>query len=235
MLMLIELVEIFTPDLDHLTAYYRDVLKLPVVSHQSGEHLEIQAGRTRLWFRQQPGSPGLNPAGYYHFAFDIPENQFSEAFHWLEQRTQLAANASGQVRFHSERWNADSVYFQDPDGNILELIARHNQPNHSRETFSAQSLLSLSEFGLASQDVQKTVADLEDQLSVQPYDGAGSQEFTAVGDELGLLIVVRCERVWMPDTGKPADYIPFRLQVRSGQGRGFQLTAPEYPFEFQPA
>ena len=223
-------VEIFTPHLGRLSAFYRDLLQLPVVKHISGSHLEVQIGKTRLAINQDDKVP----AGHYHFAFDIPENQFQAGFHWLKQRAQPIASASGQILFPSENWNSDSVYFKDQDGNILELIARHNQPNSSMADFSVHSLLSISEFGIASEDVPRTVTHLSENLSVQVYDGAGSQRFTAVGDEQGLLIIVQRGRVWMPDTGKSAEYVPFKLDALNKQGRIFQISAPPYPFEIQP-
>jgi len=227
--MLINFVEIFTPHLKRLAVFYQDLLQLPVIKYRPDSRLEVQIGSTQLALVQHDEVP----AGHYHFAFDIPENQFPEGLSWLEQRIQPAASATGQILFPSENWNSDSVYFQDKDGNILELIARHNQPTSSMADFSAHSLLSISEFGIASEAVPQTVAILNESMSVQVYDGADSQRFTAVGDEQGLLIIVQRGRVWMPDSGRPAEYVPFNLQAINKQGRIFQISAPTYPLEIR--
>ena len=50
---------------------------------------------------------------------------------------------------------AHSIY--DADKNIVELIARHNQPTASQSPFSGKSLVSISEIGLVTQDVMETV------------------------------------------------------------------------------
>lgn len=228
--MLIHSVEIFTPHLERSAPFYRDLLQLPVLKYRTDSHLEVQIGSTRLAVVQNDKIP----LGNYHFAFDIPQNQFQAGFHWLEQRVQPIASASGQILFPSnDDWNSDSVYFKDEDGNILELIARHNQPNNSTADFSVHSLLSISEFGIASDDVPRTVTYLSESLSIQVYDDAGSQRFTAVGDEHGLLIIVQRGRVWMPDAGKSVGYVPFTLQAINMKGKVFHISAPAYPIEIQ--
>jgi catechol 2,3-dioxygenase-like lactoylglutathione lyase family enzyme len=223
--MQIQTVELWVENLDRQAHFYRQTLGLLVVQQPAKAAVEIQAGNTRLILHQSEGSP----SGHYHYAFDVPENQFDAAFAWLEQRVQPEANVNGQTHFQFEHWNADSVYFKDPDGNILELIARHNQPNASEAVFSARSILSVSEFGIACNAVPQMVRLLCEGLSVRPYDGAGSEEFTAVGDELGLLIVVRRGRIWMPGVGKEAKFVPFRLEILNEQGKAFAIAAPEYP------
>ena len=47
------------------------------------------------------------------------------------------------------------------------------------------------------------VKGLCDTLGVTVYDGEGGDMFTAVGDELGLFIVVKQGRIWYPETGIP--------------------------------
>jgi hypothetical protein len=51
-------------------------------------------------------------------------------------------------------WRAKSVYFFDPAGNIIELIARFDLNNASSEKFSSEQFLSLSEIGLVFPDEQ---------------------------------------------------------------------------------
>lgn len=225
----IQTVEIWTEDIDRQAHYYQEVLGFSNVEHAARDRLEVQAGKTRLVLHPAE----VAPSGHYHFAFDVPENQFQEAFQWLRERVTPSANAEGQAQFRFEKWNSDSVYFKDPDGNILELIARHNQPNASSVDFSSHSILSISEFGIPTQDVRQSVQRLCETLPATPYDGAGSDEFTAVGDELGLLIVVKEGRIWMPGTGKAAVFVPFYLEVRSEQGKAYAISAPEYPFELE--
>lgn len=125
-------------DLTQARAFYHDVLNLPVLE-STADMLVLQAGNTRLVFEHENGWQGK-----YHFAFEIPENQIDEAAAWITGKATLAT-LNGQTIFNSSaRWNANMVYFYDLAGNILELIARHRQPNASTEPFSERNILGIS-------------------------------------------------------------------------------------------
>lgn len=194
-------------------AFYRDTLGLPIFQHTSGQ-TGFQAGATRLIFEQS----NLPLAGVYHFAFNIPTNQFEAAQTWITARVPLLADETGNTVFHSEAWNADMLYFADPAGNIVELIARHTLANTSTAPFGTQSILNISEIGIATADVAAQVATLQAQLGVDVYQGVGHPMFTPVGDENGLLIVVGRGRIWFPDTGKPAEHVPIHAVVQGQKG-----------------
>lgn len=213
--------------LDALRTFYGETLGLPILEFTS-DLLIIQAGSTKLTFDRH-GS-----AGRYHIAFDVPENQAEEAAAWIESRTNLVA-LNGKTRFDFPNWNAHSVYFYDPAGNILELIARHNQSNASDQPFEASSILAVSEIGLAADDVEATVAELCGILGAGIYDGAGSDTFTAVGDENGLCIIVKRGRMWYPETGILAKIQPVHLTVAGDQTATFGLPGTSYQISLKPS
>jgi len=206
--MKISQIELLAGDPHALGNFYSTVLELPV---REQEDLTVEAGETRLVFRQAP--PGWE--GYYHFAFNVPENCFDEAKRWLAGRVPLIADTAGKTEFDFQSWNAHSIYFYDPAGNILEFISRHGLPNASDQPFSARGILNASEIGIATSDVISTVQGLRDKYGFPVYGGEGSDQFTAVGDEHGLMIVVRLGRTWFPDTGKPAGPYPVKLTVQT--------------------
>src|SRR6185369_320094 len=141
------------------------------------------------------------------------ENQIEEAAAWIAAKAKLATSNGLTIFKSGTGWNANMVYFYDAAGNILEFIARHNQANASDEPFSEQSIISISEIGLAVVDVEQTVKWLCDTLGVTVYDGAGSNSFSAVGDESGLFIVVKQGRVWYPETGIAARLNPVSVTL----------------------
>ncbi|MDQ3930019.1 MAG: hypothetical protein M3328_12845 [Chloroflexota bacterium] len=204
-------VNLHTHDLPGQQHFYRDVLQLP--TDASHVRLSVQAGSTQLAFTASPGNREL----VYHFAFNIPQNRFEEARTWISQRVPLIKSSLGEDAFDFANWNAHACYFLDPSGNILELIARHTLSNDSDLPFDGRSILNVSEIGIATDDVRSTVASLQD-LGIPIYDGANSDTFTAVGDEQGLLIVVKRGRIWFPDTGIPADSLPLRLSISTRKG-----------------
>ncbi|MDQ3707203.1 MAG: VOC family protein [Chloroflexota bacterium] len=218
-------VALFTNSLEAQVRFYMNVLHLPTVA--DSESLHIQVGSSELTFRQSTG----NQTHAYHFAFNIPENRFEEAKAWIAEHIPLIANSSGEDSFDFKNWNAHSCYFRDAAGNILEFIARHGLPNASDMPFDEQGILSISEIGIASDDVIATVEQLQG-AGMPIYDGAGSDTFAAVGDEHGLLIVVRHGRIWFPDTGTPADLVPLKVVVSLGSGAKAVISGPPYEVSY---
>lgn len=204
--------ELLTADLAAQHGFYAELLGL-AVAEQSADTLTLAVGATRLTFRQAP--PGWHDV--YHFAFTIPENRFDEAKVWLEERTALRPDTTGRDTFHFENWNADAVYFTDAAGNIGELIARHTLASATDHPFTPRDMRAVSEIGLATDDVPATVAMLCADLSLAPY-GAPGDEFAAVGDAEGLLIVVRRGRLWFSEPGMPAAALPTRVAIATDAG-----------------
>ena len=220
-----------TAYLNALQDYYTRVLGLNELP-EAGDMLTVRAGRSRLSFRQADaewhGSVASPRALYYHFAFDVPENQISEAKAWLSARVPLISDENGNDQFHSDEWNSDSIYFYDPAGNILEFIARHNQANGSDLIFDAASIVAVTEIGLTCQDVHTMVEWLRRELGVEVYADGEGEQFAPVGDEDGLLIVVKEGRIWFPDTSKPAVFAPLSLSLTTVADTNCQLTGPPY-------
>jgi catechol-2,3-dioxygenase len=149
--------------------------------------------------------PGSDTEGgrppFYHFAFNIPENKIVKALEWQKARTPLlfipdqnrAAGYPPEVVDYSH-WNAHSIFFLDPAGNVVEYIARHDLKNADSSSFSLMDILYASEIGLIVDDVPRTAERLKDWAAVPQYRG-GSDQFMALGDEHGLLLVMKRGRV----------------------------------------
>ena len=199
--------------LKELAHFYTNLLsQLPIT--QTEQHLIFQIGASKLTFKfLESGQPSR-----YHFAINIPRNQFEAAKEWLSKHVSLISDKNGEHVFRSESWNADMMYFYDPADNILELVARHTLNNDSDVPFSAKSLLNISEIGIAAKDVPAQVADIQTQIDIEPYLWSGSEEFAPVGNEEGLFIVVKQGRIWFPDTAIPAECLPVTAVVeQNGQ------------------
>nr|WP_202128753.1 ring-cleaving dioxygenase [Paenibacillus dendrobii] len=187
--------------------FYQDTLGVPVIAEEDGL-FSLRIGDTLLTFEQAAeGQP------FYHYAFNIPENQFKEAKAWLSNRVTLNRE-EGEDEADFESWNASAVYFEDPAGNIVELIARHNLNNASGEPFNANSLLCVSEIGIVRDDVRLFVEEL--QSKGFPKWREGNDGFVPVGDEHGLLIVVKKDRRWF-FAEKDSEIFPLSISIR-GKG-----------------
>ncbi len=212
-------------DLASQLSFYAETLKLPAAIDPSGERLTIQAGNSQLIFEQS--EEDFN--GIYHFAFNIPPDQFTEGQAWLAERLALHQKSDGKVVYDFESWNAHAVYFHDPAGNILELIARHDLPQAAVGPFSEQSFLCISEIGVVCEDVLETVKAFQTNLGLGVYRGEANDKFTPLGDEHGLLIVVKRGRPWFADpSGMGAGMNPLTARLKVSGDAPFILSGPPY-------
>ena len=213
--------ELSSVDLPAQRDFYANVLELPVTLDSAT--LDVKVGQSVLRFTQAPSEF----IGAYHFAFNIPENQFHTAKEWISSRVQLLRDSNGEDEFPSKSWNSDSVYFLDAAGNVLELIARHNMKNAADGEFDSKGILNVSEIGLPSEDVINFANELCTKLGLSVFLQEPSENFTPVGDDNGLLILPARDRIWKPDTGVPAKLLPVRVQGEAN-GREWELRGVPY-------
>jgi catechol 2,3-dioxygenase-like lactoylglutathione lyase family enzyme len=206
--MFIEKLVIATADAASLQPFYTDRLGLTLVHSERGS-FTVRAGWSELTF-QEPAAGGYQ-GEYYHFAFTIPENKLPEAKQWIESMVPIGTEAGADISF-SESWNSHSVYFEDPAGNILELIARHTMSNGVDRPFDAkQDILCISEIGVPTLGVPAAV-DRFAELGILTYK-TRSSDFNPIGDDNGLLMLVETGRRWH-FTNKTAESFPVRLKIQ---------------------
>jgi catechol-2,3-dioxygenase len=213
----IQKLELVSLDLKAQRQFYSEVLELP--AELTSSSLLVNAGTTEILFTQAL----LDFDGAYHFAFNIPENQYSAAKQWIASRIPLLKDKSGREDFHSETWNSDSVYFLDAAGNILEFIARHTLKNAVQGDFDPSKILNVSEIGLPSENVIELANQLCTRLGLSVYQQEPNATFTPVGDENGLFILPVKDRIWMPDAGVPAQMLPVKVS-----GENWEVSGPPY-------
>jgi catechol-2,3-dioxygenase len=185
--------------LDAMKAFYGKTLDLRVMDERP-DRFSVEAGETKLTFVASPDTANGRPP-FYHFAFNIPENKIVKALEWQKARTPLLSipERNRAAGFPPEvvdyrHWNAHSIFFLDPAGNVVEYIARHDLKNGDTSPFSWTDLLYVSEIGLVVDDVAAAAAGIKEMAALAPYKGA-SAEFTAMGDEYGLVLVMKRGRV----------------------------------------
>jgi glyoxylase I family protein len=116
-------------DLDRTTAFYRDLLGLALVE----ETVNADDPATRhFWFGDQDGSPGtlisfleypglpesvVGAGATHHFAFTVESGE--EQVAWRDYLRERDIPCSEVF----ERGGFRSIYFRDPDGNLLEIYA----------------------------------------------------------------------------------------------------------------
>ncbi len=217
----IQRLELLTANVQAQRDFYTRVLELPAESLSSG--LAIQAGSTEILFSQAPSDFD----GAYHFAFNIPENQFQNSRKWITSRISLLRDKSGKEEFESKNWNSDSIYFLDAAGNVLEFIARHTLQDATDEGFDSRQILNVSEIGLPSENVIVLANELCTRLDLSVFKQDPNDNFTPVGDDNGLFILPLKDRIWMPDSGVPARMLPVRVQGMAN-GRDWEVRGVPY-------
>ena len=142
----------------------------------------IDTGETELEFEAGAGEP------FYHFAF-------------LASPERLDELASGSEVFDFPDWEARAFYFEDPAGNIVELVAHQGLAGP----------LGLSELGLVG-DTAAMAAELH-RLGLELWDGTLDEQHLAFLGERGrTLILAPTGRGWMP-TGRPAEPHPVEAEL----------------------
>ena len=219
--------------LEQMKEFYAGVLGLRLLDDRP-DRLSISAGQTRLTFRRT-STDRENP--FYHFAFNIPENKVLSACRWQERRTPLLPipktlrdpKYPDNVVNYSH-WNAHSIFFFDPSGNVVEYIARHDLRNAAPGDFGSGDILYASEIAFVVDDVAGTAASLEEVTEAGQYKGS-SDQFAAVGDENGLLLVMKRGRVISFDAPekKAVSVFPTAAVVRGDRRTNYVF--PEYPYE----
>ena len=217
--------ELPTTDLQLQKDFYSGILDLPV--SLSNENLEVQVGKTLLIFTQTASEFD----GAYHFAFNIPENQFYAAKQWIANRIPLLKDTEGSDEFSSDNWNSNSVYFKDAAGNVLEFIARHNLKNAVEGDFGGNQILNISEIGLPSEDVIGFANELCGKLGLSVFRQEPNDTFTPIGDDNGLLILPVKDRIWIPNSGVPARLLPVNVRVEMN---GKKWDVRGVPYEIVP-
>ena len=213
--------------------FYSGTLGLRILEENSGE-LTIAGGSTRLTFRPSGVDHGKP---FYHFAFNIPENKILSALAWQKARSPLMPIPPRlrDPRLPDEvvdfrHWNAHSIFFFDPGGNVVEYIARHDLKNARPGEFGSDDILYASEIAFVVDDVKDASGRVKPVAGVEQYRGADDQ-FVALGDEMGLLLVMKRGRVLNFDpssTEKAAAVFPTTAAIAGPQRAKYDW--PGFPY-----
>jgi hypothetical protein len=175
-------------------AFYERALGLPL----DGDAIRI--GETVLRFEPGAGEP------FYHFALLVPGNRFDPALAWARERVEILGDV-----FDAEAWDARAVYFHDPAGNIVELIAHHELEQNGRVgDFGEDELVGFSELGVVG-DPPELLRRLE-AVGLRMWDGTIDEpgRLAFVGEHGRTLILAPTGRGWMP-TDRPAEPHPVEV------------------------
>jgi hypothetical protein len=125
--------------------------------------------------------------------------------------------------FESDEWDSRAVYFHDPAGNILELIAHHAlEENGRRGDFGGDELVGLSELGLVG-DRRALLRRLET-LGLAMFRGTVDEpdRLAFVGEQGRTFVLAPPGRGWVP-TGRPAEPHPVEVLIETPEPARLEL------------
>jgi catechol-2,3-dioxygenase len=188
-----------TARLDAVAAFYEQTLGFAVERRDGRVVLPVGDDVLEL----VATGDGTDP--FHHFALLVPGDRFDAARAWRGERADTLARDDGETVFEFDFWDARAVYFHDPAGNIVELIAHAGTAERSgvAGVFSAAELAGLSEVGIVVDDPAAAVAALERDLGLELWSG-DAEQLAFVGAKAHTLILAPPGRGWLP-TGRPSE------------------------------
>lgn len=113
---------LYINDLEEAKSFYNGKLGLAVIHHEPDKHLFLRAGSSvLLCFNPADSKRKNSPPPHYaegpqHFAFEVTEEDYNK----VKQKVQaLNITITDEVVWKTGK---ESFYFNDPEGNILEIV-----------------------------------------------------------------------------------------------------------------
>lgn len=176
----------------------------------------VAIGKSKLTFVKSEES------SIYHYCFLIPCNQLEESIQWLKKRLEPVQLETGAFIQWFETWNAHSVYFYDGSGNIAEFIVRHDLKNESSSPFDINSIISVNEIGMPTNNIKQLSDQLSAEMGTEFWKGS-YEYFGTHGNQEGLFLLPNFEhkKIWYP-TQLPVKTSPFKARV-TNNGQDFSI------------
>lgn len=113
---------LYLHDLEQAKKFYNEILELPLISYLPGKHIFFKAGNSvLLCFNPEDSKTKTSPPAHYgggkqHFAFEVAGQEYEKAKEWIRGK--------GIAITDTVQWKsgAESFYFEDPEGNVLEIL-----------------------------------------------------------------------------------------------------------------
>lgn len=198
---------LYTNRLEEMKGFYEYQMGFRIVEEDAAS-FTLSIGDSQLVFAESDRSAS------YHFAFNIPGNQFSLAKSWASSRVDLNRQ-EGMDEIYYANFDADAFYFQDPAGNVVEFIGRRNVDRMGN--FSIDSLLDISEVSITTPNVKEVGEQLESlEIPVRGNKGIEPSALNFLGSGDAFILLVAPKRVWYFSKQK-SEVHPLSIDLRDGR------------------
>ncbi len=113
---------LYISDLERAKVFYHDVLELPIINYVEHKHLFLRAGNSVLLLfnpedsKKKKSPPAHFGGGKQHFAFEVTLSDYEKVKQEIKSK---GLKITDEVVWTSGK---KSFYFEDPEGNVLEII-----------------------------------------------------------------------------------------------------------------
>jgi len=113
---------LYVKDLAKAKTFYHETLGLPLINYVEDKHLFLRAGTSVLLLfnpddsREKTSPPAHFGGGKQHFAFEVLGQEYSKCKSEIEGK---GIRIIDEITWKSGK---KSFYFNDPEGNILEIL-----------------------------------------------------------------------------------------------------------------
>jgi catechol 2,3-dioxygenase-like lactoylglutathione lyase family enzyme len=203
-------------NMEGIHAFYTLQLGLECL-HKEEEICTFALGYSRLVFKKAKAAISC-----HHFCIHVHAKAFAAV---LEKFSHLdfLKNEEGEQHFSFPNWQAKSVYFYDPEGNIVEFITRESLPLAYDFPF-----IGIAEIGITGIDAMLLLKRLQDFTNLPLYfrQPKQTEEVAIMGDDEGLFICVRQSRKWYP-TNFPAGFTQMECTIEHKGIKNYLRFYPE--------
>lgn len=212
---------LYIHNLEQMINFYGEKLGFPILE-KSPKGFQIAVGNSILAFEL------ISPTIYkqYHFAFNIPSNLFDLAKGWIQKYTPLLTN-QGEDEVFFQNINAHSLYFYDPEENVVEFIARHDiNPKVEVDTFSVHTIIDIGEMNLTTDDlmyVGKQLITIDIPVRNNEKLDETSLNFMGEADDGVHLLLGPSKRNWFFST-KDAIVSPIVIEINDNIKLGIDIN-----------
>lgn len=113
---------LYVHDLEKAKHFYHEVLGMPVINYVEGKHLFLRAGQSvLLLFNPEDSKEKTSPPAHYgggrqHFAFEVSANAYTQS------KDEISGKGIAIIDEITWKSGQMSFYFNDPEGNVLEIL-----------------------------------------------------------------------------------------------------------------
>lgn len=198
---------LYTNKLKSMKRFYANVLRLDI-KKSTDDYFIVNVGETDITFKQS------NEPSFYHFAINIPGNQFVIMKDWIEGRINLI-RINGKSEIYYKNLGADSMYFEDPAGNLVELIGRRNRDFFG--SLTKEAFYDVSEIGITTPQMFEVGEELQDMgLALKQRTEVDMNLMNYLGRDDTYIVLVPPEWEW-EFSEKSAETHPLEITFNDGQ------------------